>query len=277
MIEHRTVWNVPVASVTADKIIRECVYRAQKGNASWVVICANPHSQVMASKDDAFMKAFLESDVVLPDGVGTVIAGRLLGTGVKNRLTGPDFFSLLSQQLNTPENQCSYFFFGASQSTVEGIKKNMAIHYPHIPVAGALAPPFREFTDMENERMVAEINRSNPSVLWVGMTAPKQEKWIAINRHKLKVPLIAAIGAEFDYFAGSKTRPPEWVRKIGMQWLYRFLTEPLRTWRRHVVSMPVFMAHIFLLWGSGLLSRKKLASTFAKTTSRCRKGKSNKC
>jgi len=249
------IWNVPVTSVASAEIISGCADQARRGGGQWVVSCANPHSQMLAAKDSEFLKALEESDIVLPDGIGTVLAGRFLGTDVKQRFTGPDFFRALSEYLNESADQCSYFFFGSSHDVLDGIVRNMAKHYPHIPVAGVLSPPFGEFMTEENERMIEEINRANPSVLWVGMTAPKQEKWIARNRQRLKAPLIAAIGAEFDYFAGTKARPPGWMRKTGLQWLHRLVTEPGRTWRRHVVSMPLFSSKVVGLWLRNLLTR----------------------
>lgn len=253
----KLIWNVPVTIASPQEIIEQVGSIARSASGQLTIACANPHSQVIASKDYELLKALQASDILLPDGIGTVLAGRLLGTGVKQRFTGPDFFRALSECMNDIDNRCSYFFLGSSKDVLDGIVSNMKKLYPHISVAGVLSPPFGEFTAEENERMIDEINRANPSVLWVGMTAPKQEKWIASNRHKLMAPVIAAIGAEFDYFAGTKSRPPVWMQKAGLQWLHRFLTEPGRTWQRHIVSMPLFVGKVLKLWLRNLLDRSR--------------------
>jgi N-acetylglucosaminyldiphosphoundecaprenol N-acetyl-beta-D-mannosaminyltransferase len=121
----------------------------------------------------------------------------------------------------------------------------MACDFPNITVAGCFSPPFQdEFSAEENHRIIEGINNSAPDVLWVGMTAPKQEKWIYQNRDKLHVKFIAAVGAVFDFYAGNVKRSHPWFLEHGMEWLPRLLQEPRRLWQRTFVSAPLFLLRV---------------------------------
>ncbi len=128
----------------------------------------------------------------------------------------------------------------------------MAVEYPDIEVVGTYSPPFKpEFSDEENQKMVEAINSVSPDVLWVGMTAPKQEKWIYQHRNKLNVKFIGAIGAVFDFYTGNVKRSHPFFLKIGLEWLPRLLQEPRRLWQRNFVSNPMFMMRVIRkkVWG----------------------------
>ena len=114
--------------------------------------------------------------------------------------------------------------------------------FPAIEVCGTYSPPFKiEFSQEDNSAMISAVNNARPDVLWVGMTAPKQEKWIYENQSKLQVPFVGAIGAVFDFYAGTKKRSSDFWIKIGLEWLPRFLKEPRRLWERNLKSTPIFL------------------------------------
>ncbi|MEP6936238.1 MAG: WecB/TagA/CpsF family glycosyltransferase, partial [Nitrospirota bacterium] len=133
------------------------------------------------------------------------------------------------------------FFFGSSERVLELIAKRFINDFPVLTLCGALSPPFGSWNDEENRRMVQAIIEARPDVLWVGMTAPKQEKWVEENRHNLNVPVMGSVGAVFDFYAGTYARAPQWICRIGLEWLYRFILEPRRMWERNVVSAPKFV------------------------------------
>lgn len=243
------VWNVPVSCVEREVLVSSILSALRMGHKRMSVACVNPHSQIVAESDPSFKSSLQSFDFLLPDGMGTVLASRILGGQIRTRITGPDFFHILSRALDIPGNTYMYYFLGSTSQVLEKIKDNMAFQYPHIPVAGMFSPPIGKFSDFDNDNMVAQINQVQPTILWVGLTAPKQEKWISSHLPRLNVQLAAAIGAEFDYFAGTKERPPSWMRKTGLQWLHRFVTEPGRTWKRHLISEPLFMLNV--LWCRG--------------------------
>ena len=126
------------------------------------------------------------------------------------------------------------------------IAERFAHEYPELELAGILSPPFSQWSATENNAMVAQINAARPDVLWVGMTAPKQEKWVQENRERLKVPVIGSIGAVFDFYAGTYPRAPQWMCGLGIEWLFRLVKEPRRMWRRNFISTPKFVALVLL-------------------------------
>lgn len=203
--------------------------------------CANPHSLVVASRDSLFSAALKGADVLLPDGHGILFAAKLLNLPISERVAGFEFFEALSEYLSN-NGGAKYFFLGSSCEVLEQIEKRMKRDYPNIKVAGTYSPPFKDvFSEYENSRMIDAVNNTSPDVLWVGMTAPKQEKWIYQNRNKLAVPFIGAIGAVFDFYAGTKKRSSPFWQKLGMEWLPRFLKEPSRLCERNLKSTPIFL------------------------------------
>ena len=205
------------------------------------VACANPHSLVIASKDPLFHKALRSADILLPDGSGIVLAARLLKQPIHGKIAGYDFFYSLTQGLNA-RGGSRYFFLGSTEYVLVKIEERLKLEFPKINVCGTYSPPFKkDFDEKDTRAMIRAINESNPDVLWVGMTAPKQEKWIYANKERLNVKVIGAIGAVFDFYAGTKKRSSEIWIKLGLEWLPRFLREPRRLWERNLKSTPIFL------------------------------------
>jgi N-acetylglucosaminyldiphosphoundecaprenol N-acetyl-beta-D-mannosaminyltransferase len=210
-----------------------------------VFVCANPHSLVEAKNDPLFQQAIHNANLVTPDGAGIVIASKILGGTIRERVTGSDIFWGLSAELNRNGGR-SYFFLGSSEETLVAIKDKMEIEYPHIRFAGSYSPPYKpEFSEEDSRKMVAAVNAAKPDVLWVGMTAPKQEKWIDQHRGQLDVKFIGAVGAVFDFYVGNVKRSHPFFQKIGLEWLPRLLQEPRRLFKRNFVSSPLFLVRVF--------------------------------
>lgn len=202
--------------------------------------CLNPHSVETAASDPEFKAALLEADFLTPDGIGIVHASRLAGGTITQRVTGSDIFEALTASMNAIGGM-TCFFLGSTEDTLRKVRERMAKDYPQVRVAGTYSPPFKPAFDPEDtEEMIRRVNESGCDVLWVGMTAPKQEKWIHQNRSDLKVSFAGPIGAVFDFYAGNiKRSGPVW-QKMGLEWLPRLLQEPRRLWRRNLVSAPAF-------------------------------------
>jgi len=203
--------------------------------------CLNPHSHVIANDDPAFLDALQAADWLVPDGAGVVLASSFLGSPVHERITGSDVFYGLHERLNR-QGRCSIFFLGSTDEVLNEIRQRMTMDFPNLRVVGTFSPPYKpEFTPEELDKMITAINAVKPDVLWVGMTAPKQEKWIYQNRHRLQVKFIGAIGAVFDFYTGRVKRSHPIYQKLGLEWLPRLVQEPRRLWRRMGVSAPIFI------------------------------------
>lgn len=215
------------------------------GSGPCVVACANPHSLVIASRDGEFRDALREADLLLPDGSGITLAARVLNLPIREKVAGSDFFREFCRYADGSDRKVRYFFLGSAPIVLERIVNRLQVEYPGIVVAGTYSPPFKDvFTADDDAGMIEAVNRSGADVLWVGMTAPKQEKWIRRNREKLNVRLACAVGAVFDFYAGTKKRSSPFWLNLGLEWLPRLLREPRRMWERNFRSAPVFLSWI---------------------------------
>lgn len=246
--------KLPTESILDYDIVTADTEQCGKTICSWiagrsgprVLVCANPHSLVLAEKDPVFKAAIRSADLVVPDGSGIVLASKLLGGGIRARVTGSDVFAVLGRNLNQRTDRTfSYFFLGSTETVLSEMKSRMAEDFPGIHFAGAYSPPFTAtFSQKENAEMVAAVNRAAPDVLWVGMTAPKQEKWIFQHKEELKVKFVGAIGAVFDFYTGNVKRSHPVFRKTGLEWLPRLIKDPRRLYDRTMISAPVFLTLI---------------------------------
>ena len=206
----------------------------------------NAHSHNLAQKDPLFAEALQNSDVLLPDGIGIVGAVRLL-MGVRlQKIAGADLFCYEMNRLNRTGGRC--FFLGSSESTLRKIREKAAKEYPNIQLH-TYSPPYKpEFSEEDNKVMIAAVNEMEPNVLFIGMTAPKQEKWAyqAINNSQLIINNchVCCIGAVFDFYAGTVTRAPRWMIKLGLEWFYRLVKEPRRMWRRYLIGNTKFIYYV---------------------------------
>ncbi|MGC3982223.1 MAG: WecB/TagA/CpsF family glycosyltransferase [Steroidobacteraceae bacterium] len=213
--------------------------------ASWLA-CLNPHSYAVACQDARFRQSLRSADWLIPDGVGIVLASMIMRGTIRQRITGADIFMTLHARLNDLGGK-SVFFLGASEATLADIRVRMAEQFPNVRVAGTYSPPFKaNYTEAELQDMAMAINASGADVLWVGMTAPKQEKWIMDNLPALNVRFAGAIGAVFDFFTGRVPRSSPLFQKLGLEWLPRLMRQPRRLWRRTFVSAPVFLSHVLV-------------------------------
>lgn len=207
----------------------------------------NAFSYDNARKDVLFSEALQKGDVLIPDGISIVKACRFLNakSQPKERIAGWDLFVYEMEKLNRVGGKV--MFLGSSDAVLNLIRHRVAEKYPKIEV-DTYSPPYKPvFSDEENEAMISAINRSNPDLLWIGMTAPKQEKWAYTHLDRLDVHChIGTIGAVFDFFAGTVKRAPERWQRAGLEWLYRLLSEPRRMWRRYFIGNAKFIYYIMV-------------------------------
>lgn len=213
-----------------------------------IISTLNPYSFLIAEKDNQFKNALLDSDILLPDGQGIVWATKFLYKNKIKRLTGYDIFIYLIDLLQKNNGKC--FFLGSTESTLLKIKNKIKLEFPQI-IVESYSPPFKDkFSSDDNSLMIEKINEFKPDVLFVGMTAPKQEKWVYENKDRLNVNIIASIGAVFDFYAGNVKRPSSFWQNIGLEWFIRFLQEPRRLFKRNMYSMVFIFKILETKWQS---------------------------
>ena len=202
----------------------------------------NAHSFNTAKKDKLFAEALTNGDVLIPDGVSIVKACRRIKakSQPKGRIAGWDLFEFEMSKLEKKGG--TVMFMGSSQKVLDLIVKRAAKVYPHLKVV-TYSPPYKpEFSDEDNKAIIDAINNANPDLLWIGMTAPKQEKWTYSHWKELNIHChVGTIGAVFDFFAGTVERAPIWWQEHGLEWLYRLLKEPKRMWRRYIIGNTLFL------------------------------------
>ncbi|QLG44571.1 WecB/TagA/CpsF family glycosyltransferase [Costertonia aggregata] len=207
-----------------------------------IINTINPHSYCISRKDNYFAEALKNSDILLADGIGIVWATKVLKGKKIKKIAGYDIFIHLMNYLNSVHGSC--FFLGASQQTLNFIKENTSKEYPNLRV-GSYSPPYKAIFDKaDSVEMCKRVNNFKPDVLFVGMTAPKQEKWVYEFKNNLDADIICSIGAVFDFYAGTIKRPGKVWINLGLEWLPRFLKEPKRLAKRNLVSTPKFIAEV---------------------------------
>lgn len=211
----------------------------------------NAHSYNTAQHDSLFAEALHGGDYLLPDGASIVMACRWLKCPSQptERVAGWDLFCFEMERLNQKGGRC--MFMGSSPQVLERIKQRAAVDYTHIEVI-TYSPPFKtEFTEADNAAILAAIHQVDPDLLWIGMTAPKQEKWTYQQWPLLQVHChVGTIGAVFDFYAGTTRRAPLWWQTHSLEWLYRLIKEPRRMWRRYILGNPLFLWNIAHEWWS---------------------------
>lgn len=202
----------------------------------------NAHSFNTAKNDKLFAEALTNGDVLIPDGVSIVKACKWIKakSQPKERVAGWDLFAFEMNKLEAKGG--TVMFMGSSQKVLDLIVKRAGVDYPHLKVV-TYSPPYKpEFSDEDNKTIIDAINAANPDLLWIGMTAPKQEKWTYSHWKELDIHChVGTIGAVFDFFAGTVERAPMWWQEHGLEWLYRLLKEPKRMWRRYIIGNALFL------------------------------------
>lgn len=211
----------------------------------------NAHSFNQAQKDELFAEALKYGDYLIPDGASILMACRCLKTKSQptERIAGWDLFVFEMQRLNdkgkVTNRKLRVMFMGSSEKVLSMIREQAAIDYPHLDIVTYSPPYKKEFSEDDNAAIIKAINDAAPDLLWIGMTAPKQEKWAYKHWRELDIHChVGTIGAVFDFYAGTAKRAPKWWQKHSLEWLYRLIKEPKRMWRRYVLGNPLFLWNI---------------------------------
>lgn len=207
-----------------------------------IINTINAYSYIVARGDREFKSALQDADILVPDGFPVVVAAKFLKKREIQKIAGADVFMSLCKKMNRESGSC--FFLGSSESTLSKIKERFSRDYPQVKSA-YYSPPFKEiFSDDDNQNMIQAINAFKPEVLFVGMTAPKQEKWVAANSESIQAGVITSIGAVFDFYAGTTARPSAFWVNNNLEWFIRLIKEPKRLWKRYMIYSPLFFIHM---------------------------------
>jgi len=192
------------------------------------------HGIAESRQDGQFRQALNTADLVVPDGMPLVWLGRIHGFGLRDRVCGSE---LMDSFCRATGSAYRHFFYGGAPGVAERLAQ--VLHENHgIVVAGTYTPPFRALTAAEETELASLVDEASPDVFWVGLSTPKQEKWMYEHRRKLNVPVMLGVGAAFDMNSGNSRRAPAWMRASGLEWLFRLASEPRRLWRRYLITIP---------------------------------------
>jgi exopolysaccharide biosynthesis WecB/TagA/CpsF family protein len=192
----------------------------------------------MAYDDPSYQEILNSSAFTMPDGNPIAKEIRRKGFKEAERVAGPDFMEEMFRI--TDGTEARHYFYGSSEETIAKLKQNLEQRYPGLKIAGMVSPPFRELSEEEDSEAISKINESNADLIWIGLGAPKQEKWMYRHRDQIN-GLMLGVGAGFDFHAGTIKRAPVSVQNMGMEWLYRLFQDPKRLFKRYLVTNSRFI------------------------------------
>ena len=233
------VLGIPIAAVQIPDVVAKMEEWIAGRERSHYVCVANVHVIMEGRQDPSFGEVLRSADLCVPDGMPLIWVGRAHGRALNNRVYGPDL--MIDFCRSTKDAGYTHFFLGGKTGVAEKLSHELQSRFPGVQVAGIYSPPFRPLTQEEDDAITAEINRVAPDVLWVGLGCPKQERWMREHRDKLRVPVVVGVGQAFDIHSGEAPQAPIWMRKNGLEWLYRLYREPRRLWRRYLIYNTKFI------------------------------------
>ena len=198
------------------------------------------HGVMESRRDERLQQIHNEAGLVTPDGMPLVWWARSQGWRQARRVYGPDLLLACCERSITTGYR--HFFYGGGHGVADLLTRRLSRRFPGLCVAGTYTPPFRPLTPEEDEAVVARINEAAPDIVWVGLSTPKQEFWMAEHAGRIDAPVLIGVGAAFDFHAGLKPQAPRWMQQGGLEWLFRLGTEPRRLWKRYLMNNPAFVA-----------------------------------
>lgn len=241
------VLGVRVHTVQMPEVLKQIEHWIEERDKCRYIVATGMHGVMESRRDPAFKEIVNSADLFIPDGMAVVWAARRRGVRSARRVCGSDlmweFFKIAEQK------GFKIFFYGDTENTLRNLTGRLNELFPKLKIVGTHSPPFRTLTPEEDTQEVAMINESGADVIWVGLGLPKQERWMFEHKDRLSVPVIVGVGAAFKFASGQVQRAPRWVGDRGFEWLWRFVREPRRVWRRVLLDGPSFTCQIMLELG----------------------------
>jgi len=232
------ILGVGVSPINLDDAIATIERWISEGSRNYVCI-TGVHGVMESRRDQHLRRIHNDAGMVTPDGMPLVWFSRFCGKSRTDRVCGTD----LMRKMTAVSSQRGYrqFYYGGAEGVADKLKQALITAHPMLDVAGTLCPPFRELTPEEDRAVVAAINAARPDIVWVGLSTPKQEFWMANHLGRIEAPVMVGVGAAFDFLAGAKRQAPPWMQRNGLEWLFRLCSEPRRLWRRYADIVPGFL------------------------------------
>ncbi len=234
---YKSILGMRVDVISLSDAVSQVNYWVNQGGGRYVCV-SNVHMCMEGFDDKKFQNIVNGADLVVADGKPLVWSQSLLGVTNAHQVRGMDLMLALCEHFS--QSNMSVGFYGGTPELLDKLGEVLTIRLPGLRIGCAVAPPFRSLSQQENDDFITKINKSGVRILYVGIGCPKQERWMAENRAKLDCVMIG-VGAAFDFIAGRKRSAPHWVQKIGMEWLFRLLSEPERLWKRYLRQNPRFI------------------------------------
>jgi N-acetylglucosaminyldiphosphoundecaprenol N-acetyl-beta-D-mannosaminyltransferase len=208
-----------------------------RGGQGYVCV-TGVHGIMEAQADEGFRDILNRSFLTTPDGMPTVWLGRIHGFKHMGRVYGPDYMVALCER--SVARGYRHFLYGGKPGVAEELRQELTRRFPGLKIVGTYTPPFRPLNSAEEDDLRSQLEASHADVLWCGLSTPKQERFMAAYCHRLPVKLMVGVGAAFDLLSGNLSEAPDWMKRVGLQWLYRLIKEPRRLWRRYLLNNPKF-------------------------------------
>jgi N-acetylglucosaminyldiphosphoundecaprenol N-acetyl-beta-D-mannosaminyltransferase len=209
---------------------------------TYYVCVTGVHGIMESQVNDSLRRVHNAAGLVTPDGMPLVWLARLHGFRHVERVYGPDLMLALCERSILKGYR--HFLYGGAEGVPERLANRLKQRYPELQIVGSYSPPFRPLTDEEDEQIVQTINAADPDIVWIGLSTPKQERWMAEHLGRLTAPVLIGVGAAFDFHSGLKNQAPRWMQRSGLEWLFRFASEPRRLGRRYLVNNPLFVLKV---------------------------------
>jgi N-acetylglucosaminyldiphosphoundecaprenol N-acetyl-beta-D-mannosaminyltransferase len=239
-----SVLGVRVDAVQIPDVLSQMEDWIHQHSACRYIAVTDMHSVMQAQHSASFKKILHTADLVVPDGFPLVWLGRRKGFALQRRVYGPELMERFCQE--TATRGYRHFLYGGAPGVAEDLAARLAARFPGLQIAGTYCPPFRHLTPQEDQEAVSLINIARADVVWVGLGAPKQERWMAEHCTCLSASVLVGVGAAFDFHTGRVAQAPRWMREHGLEWLFRLSREPARLWRRYLIYGTEFVALVLL-------------------------------
>ena len=236
----RDILGLPIAMTDYEEAMDRMDAMVESRERGYVCALAT-HAVSLSLHDRELREAIRGSTIALPDGVPLVWAANTLGENLPSRVYGPELMRRYNDR-SAEKGHRIWLYGGRDEGSLVQLALNLRRMHKGLRIVGGYSPPFRALSAEEEEAIVEQINDDQPDVLWVGIGAPKQEKWMARMRDRLEVPVMGGVGAAFDFHAGRVSQAPNWMQEAGLEWIYRIAQEPKRLLPRYLIHNPRFMA-----------------------------------